>query len=105
MKKVLSLILCTLLSLTNVSVFAEEVDYCEKYGVGCQEEETVIDNREIKFDDFVSFRNADWNGDNVDFLFKGYNWDLDKEMKIELSLIPQNNKSPIIKKEMKKKVK
>lgn len=102
MKKVL-LILCTLLSLTNVSVFAEEVDYCEKYGVGCQEEETIVDNREIEFDDFVSFRNADWDGDSINFLFKGYNWDLDKEMKIELSLIPQNNKSPIIKKEMKKK--
>lgn len=103
MKKVLSLILCTLLLLTNIYVFAEEVDYCEKYGVGCQEEEAIIDNREIGFDNFVSFRNADCDGDSVDFLFKGYNWDLDKEMKIELSLIPQNNKSSIIKKEMKKK--
>ena len=99
-------IISILLCIGFTSVYADQIDYCELYGVGCQEEpeKQTVENRKIEFAETVSFRNADWDGDSVDFLFKGYNWDLDKNMKIEISLIPRRSKYPIIRKTMNKKL-
>lgn len=88
MKKILSLILCTLLLLTNVSVFAENVDDFWLYGGDYPSD----DGRKIEFGDQVIFDNPTSNSESVEFLFDGKNWDKDKTISLNLVLTPSNNK-------------
>ena len=102
MKKVLSLILCTLLSLTNVSAFAE-IDYCKMYGVGCpKEEDPEYQAKPISFSSYIDFKNATADGDEIEFSIRGEQWYNNKNMVITLVLTPMDKNNLVITQKMDK---